>query len=370
MKPALGIAFGVSVAAARSVRIIEGNDVLETENAPYMVSLQYSGGGKFCGGSILSDKYVMSAAHCNIGNEGRMVMGSTRDNKPFYYVMWDQFRSHPNYGADYLDFDFAVLRAATRIDLASFPSAVAPIKLAEPMDYEFPSGTTFFETGFGRTNPDGYDGKPLQYGYYKAISIRECFTFWGPYAGGSRQQCAMGMYGQQDAWFKDCTTLEAWNKKDYSYLKGYPDLSWDQIDFDDLEDAQNACLQYGNCGGVTWTWTADGPQFQLRVGSEFSESPVPEMSWIKPSDPCAAKEKEQHFRTEERVPAQPTQNRMMSCNGDSGGPLVVVLDGEKRLVGNTSWGRSDCAPSAPACWSRNSDPEINKWIKEEADLHY
>ena len=56
MKPALGIAFGVSVAAARSVRIIEGNDVLETENAPYMVSLQYSGGGKFCGGSILSDK--------------------------------------------------------------------------------------------------------------------------------------------------------------------------------------------------------------------------------------------------------------------------------------------------------------------------
>ena len=86
-------------------------------------------------------------------------MGSTRDNKPFYYVMWDQFRSHPNYGADYLDFDFAVLRAATRIDLASFPSAVAPIKLAEPMDYEFPSGTTFFETGFGRTNPDGYDGK-------------------------------------------------------------------------------------------------------------------------------------------------------------------------------------------------------------------
>ena len=56
MKPALGIAFGASVAAARSVRIIEGNDVLETENAPYMVSLQYSGGGKFCGGSILSDK--------------------------------------------------------------------------------------------------------------------------------------------------------------------------------------------------------------------------------------------------------------------------------------------------------------------------
>ena len=53
MKFALGL---VSCAAARSVKIIEGNDVLRTENAPYMVSLQYPGGGKFCGGSILSDK--------------------------------------------------------------------------------------------------------------------------------------------------------------------------------------------------------------------------------------------------------------------------------------------------------------------------
>jgi len=44
------------------------------------------------------------------------------------------------------------------------------------------------------------------------------------------------------------------NNIPYSYLQGYPDLSWDQIDFDDLEDAQNACLQLGNCGGVTWTW--------------------------------------------------------------------------------------------------------------------
>ena len=51
-----------------------------------------------------------------------------------------------------------------------------------------------------------------------------------------------------------CTPLEGWEKKDNAYLKGYPDLSWDQIDFDDLEDAQRAAMNYENCGGVTWTW--------------------------------------------------------------------------------------------------------------------
>ena len=66
------------------------------------------------------------------------------------------------------------------------------------------------------------------------------------------------------------------------------------------------------------------------------------ISWLRRNEP----DFNFHSGTE-RVPAQPTQNRMMSCNGDSGGPLVVVLDGEKRLVGNTSWGRADCAPSAP-----------------------
>ena len=94
-----------------------------------------------------------------VQNDVQMVMGSLRDDHWFYFVMSDQFLSHPNWGADYLDYDFAVLRAKTQIDLVSFPSAVAPIKLADPMEYEFPSGTTFFETGFGRTNPGGYDGK-------------------------------------------------------------------------------------------------------------------------------------------------------------------------------------------------------------------
>ena len=31
-----------------------------------------------------------------------------------------------------------------------------------------------------------------------------------------------------------------------------------------------------------------------------------------------------------------------SCMGDSGGPLTVMEDGERKLIGNVSWGHSRC----------------------------
>ena len=34
--------------------------------------------------------------------------------------------------------------------------------------------------------------------------------------------------------------------------------------------------------------------------------------------------------------------------GDSGGPLIRIMpNGEKRLIGNTSWGDGDCDPAYP-----------------------
>merc|ERR1712002_908835 len=51
------------------------------------------------------------------------------------------------------------------------------------------------------------------------------------------------------------------------------------------------------------------------------------------------------------------------CMGDSGGPLVVVDpdDGVTYLVGNTSFGTSDCSTSAPGMWSKNV--VVKDWIE-------
>merc|ERR1711936_120496 len=49
--------------------------------------------------------------------------------------------------------------------------------------------------------------------------------------------------------------------------------------------------------------------------------------------------------------------------GDSGGPLVVVDpdDGVTYLVGNTSFGTSDCSVNAPGIWSKNV--VVKDWIE-------
>ena len=58
-----------------------------------------------------------------------------------------------------------------------------------------------------------------------------------------------------------------------------------------------------------------------------------------------------------------------SCMGDSGGPLTVMENGERKLLGNVSWGNGRCMTDGfPAAYSRNQDPEVNAWIKTNADL--
>ena len=65
------------------------------------------------------------------------------------------------------------------------------------------------------------------------------------------------------------------------------------------------------------------------------------------------------------------QDNATSCMGDSGGPLTMMQNGEKRLLGNVSWGHNKCASNGyPSAYSRNADPTANAWIKKNANLDY
>ena len=56
----LGIALSVQ---ANNDRIIGGSDVGSIEERPFMVQIIFNG-GHFCGGSIIGDKIILTAAHC------------------------------------------------------------------------------------------------------------------------------------------------------------------------------------------------------------------------------------------------------------------------------------------------------------------
>ena len=58
-----------------------------------------------------------------------------------------------------------------------------------------------------------------------------------------------------------------------------------------------------------------------------------------------------------------------SCMGDSGGPLTYMENGKKVLLGNVSWGHSQCVENGyPSAYSRNQEPSVNAWIKQNAGL--
>ena len=55
--------------------------------------------------------------------------------------------------------------------------------------------------------------------------------------------------------------------------------------------------------------------------------------------------------------------------GDSGGPLTIKQGGVDVLLGNVSWGHSKCGTTGyPAVYSRNSQPQVNSWIKTNAGI--
>uniref|UniRef100_A0A671XJ82 Zgc:100868 n=1 Tax=Sparus aurata TaxID=8175 RepID=A0A671XJ82_SPAAU len=136
--------------APRNTRILGGSQVAPAGAWPWQVSLQ-TGGSHFCGGSLINNQWVLSAAHfVDIATPvelsqslGRQSQEGLNPNAVSRTVA--QIINHPNYNPSTFDNDISLLRLSSTVEFNNF---IRPVCLAAS-DSTFFNGTDSWVTGWG-----------------------------------------------------------------------------------------------------------------------------------------------------------------------------------------------------------------------------
>ncbi|XP_069679950.1 trypsin-7-like [Periplaneta americana] len=155
-------------------RIVGGTDA-DIANYPYQVSMQVNN-GHFCGGSIISTEWVVTAAHCVKDIPINVVSfraGSSNQGTGGTVHPAEQITYNPNFSEQTADYDIAVAKVSV---LFVFSNTVQPIKFTSVAP---PTGTPVVVTGWGALYEDGPAPEVLQQVQINIVDFEECDSVYG-----------------------------------------------------------------------------------------------------------------------------------------------------------------------------------------------
>ncbi|XP_066569478.1 chymotrypsin A [Amia ocellicauda] len=179
----IGATYGCGVPAIPPVisgysRIVNGEEALPG-SWPWQVSLQDSTSFHFCGGSLISETWVVTAAHCGVSLSHRVVLGEHDRSSPAEDVQVmriAQVFKHPKYNPFTINNDITLIKLASPARLGM---RVSPVCLAETGD-DFPGGMRCVTSGWGLTRYNAPDTPSLlQQAALPLLTKADCQRYWG-----------------------------------------------------------------------------------------------------------------------------------------------------------------------------------------------
>merc|ERR1711997_1206250 len=163
--------------AEENERIVGGVEATPYQ-FPWQVGLFFD--GYFCGGSIISSKHILTAAHCADGVYKHTVVIGAHDIRASDNLEISAYSPtvHPEWSSSTLSNDLAILELDEEIDFESLNGWARTNCLASSGDF---SGQTALISGWGR--PSDSSSSIARYLRYvdgvRVMSQEECENYWG-----------------------------------------------------------------------------------------------------------------------------------------------------------------------------------------------
>ncbi|XP_061431533.1 LOW QUALITY PROTEIN: vitamin K-dependent protein C-like [Lethenteron reissneri] len=207
---------------------IVGGYICPRGHCPWQVLLTDRRGNGFCGGTLVSARWVVTAAHCarytkqvlvRIGEHDVRLTEGSEQNLPANLIV-----PHPNFDSDTFDSDLALLRlnSSARLDRYAVPACLPDRRLAELLTQP---GTLGVVSGWGREQEHGRNSRYLQWVGLPVVPTATCAQsteqkvtqnmFCAGYAAGRQDACkgdSGGPYMSRrlDTWF--LTGVTSWGE--------------------------------------------------------------------------------------------------------------------------------------------------------------
>lgn len=171
-------------------RILNGKRAQDNQ-FPYQVSLQRKG-RHTCGGSIISEVKVLTAAHCVVDKDGRLlpkeiflILAGTNylnNGDPVNRFYVKQISKHPKYNPATVQNDYAIVFIKSKFNFKSKNILTVPLAIKEPVP-----GTVCYLSGWGNVDKGQNTKIPneLQFATITIDESRVCETmFYGVFMVG------------------------------------------------------------------------------------------------------------------------------------------------------------------------------------------